>query len=78
MESDVPVELLEEGNPAANSSEVSSQSTLPSLRAMKLSRLAAIWIVRRESAFAIVESGASVAGKVLGPRELWVSPTKWA
>src|SRR5881397_984332 len=41
-------------SPPANSSEVSSQSTLPSFRAMKPSRLAAMWIVTRESAFAIV------------------------
>src|SRR6185369_15621114 len=36
--------------PSANSSDVSSQSTLPSLRAMKPSRLAAMWIVMREPA----------------------------
>src|SRR5579875_3746306 len=41
-------------SPSANSSEVSSQSTLPSFRAMKPSRLAAMWIVTREAAFAIV------------------------
>src|SRR5262249_50700284 len=34
---------------SANSSEVSSQSTLPSFRAMKPSRLAAMWMVTRES-----------------------------
>jgi hypothetical protein len=41
-------------SPPTNSSEVSSQSTLPSFRAMKPSRLAAMWIVTRESVFAIV------------------------
>src|SRR5882672_301139 len=41
-------------SPSTNSSEVSSQSTLPSFRATKPSRLAAMWIVTRESAFAIV------------------------
>src|SRR4029453_2872609 len=41
-------------SPAANSSDVSSQSTLPSFRAMKPSRLAAMWIVTRESVFAII------------------------
>src|SRR4029077_938531 len=41
-------------SPPANSSDVSSQSTLPSFRAMKPSRLAAMWIVTRESVFAIV------------------------
>src|SRR5436190_22947203 len=35
-------------SPPANSSEVSSQSTLPSLRATKPSRLATMWIVTRE------------------------------
>src|ERR1041385_4990432 len=35
--------------PPANSSAVSSQSTRPSFRAMKPSRLAAMWIVTRES-----------------------------
>src|SRR4029453_15683479 len=41
-------------SPPANSSDVSSQSTLPSFRAMKPSRLAAMWIVTRESVFAII------------------------
>src|ERR1043166_8306145 len=40
-------------DPSANSSEVSIQSTLPSFRAIKPSRLAAMWIVTRESIFAI-------------------------
>src|SRR5262249_10159961 len=47
VEGNIPVQL-------ENSSEVSSQSTRPSLRAMKPSRLAAMWIVTRESALAIV------------------------
>src|SRR6185369_12866455 len=42
-------------SPPTNSSVVSSQSTRPSFRAMKPSRLAAMWIVTRESRFAIVE-----------------------
>src|SRR5260221_9254766 len=42
--------------PPANSSEVSSQSTRPSFRAMKPSRLAAMWIVTFESGSAIVSS----------------------
>src|SRR6516165_987642 len=41
-------------SPSANSSEVSSQSTLPSFRAMKPSRLATMWIVTRELFFSIV------------------------
>src|SRR5215218_1756895 len=41
-------------SPPSNRSAVSSQSAPPSLRAMKPSRLAAMWIVTRESAFAIV------------------------
>src|SRR6186713_2342232 len=41
-------------SPPANSSEVSSQSTRPSFRAMKPSRLAAMWIVTCESGSAIV------------------------
>src|SRR5436190_1276108 len=72
MEFDVSVEVPEEwdsmvlGNastnpgsmvsPLANSSDVSSQSTRPSLRAMNPSRLATMWIVTRESAFAMVTS----------------------
>src|SRR4051812_45594354 len=41
-------------SPAANSSDVSSQSTRPSFRAMNPSRLATIWIVTRESVLAII------------------------
>src|SRR5262245_23061679 len=41
-------------SPPTNSSEASSHSTLPSLRAMNPSRLATMWIVTQESTFAIV------------------------
>src|SRR5687768_8803316 len=41
-------------SPPANSSEVSSHSTRPSFRAMKPSRLAAMWIVTRDFVFSIV------------------------
>src|SRR5882762_9395941 len=41
-------------SPSSNLSEVSSQSTRPSLRAMKPSRLATMWMVTREFVFAIV------------------------
>src|SRR5215813_13217830 len=41
-------------SPSTNSSEVSSQSTRPSFRAMKPSRLADMWIVTRDSVFVIV------------------------
>src|SRR5258706_4285044 len=50
-------------SPPTKSSAVSSQSTRPSRRAMKPSRLAAMWIVTRESGLAIVWSRRQGAGR---------------
>src|SRR5262252_8245319 len=44
-------------SPPSKVSDVSSQSTLPSFRAMKPSRLAAMWIVTRDFALSIVSLG---------------------
>jgi hypothetical protein len=58
--------------PSANLSDVSIQSTLPSLRAMKPSTLAAMWIVTWESGFAIVRLSAASARVYLCNG--WASP----
>src|SRR5882757_592495 len=60
-------------SPPANSSAVSSQSTLPSFRAMKPSRLAAMWIVTRESVVALEDMQPLVSGKAFLLQELFQS-----
>src|SRR4029077_14736979 len=55
-------------SPPANSSEVSSQSTLPSFRAMKPSRLAAMWIVTRESVVALEDIKGESTTAVRAPK----------
>src|SRR6476469_1988844 len=62
-------------SPPANSSEVSSQSTLPSFRAMKPSRLAAMWIVTRESVVARKDMQPLVSGQAFLLQELFQSQT---
>ena len=52
-------------SPSANSSEVSSQSTRPSLRAMNPSRLATMWMVTQESASDIAIERPAYARHVL-------------
>src|ERR1019366_2372881 len=48
-------------SPPSNVSEVSSQSTLPSFRAMKPSRLATMWMVTQDSMLATVTPPRAVA-----------------